>query len=110
MSGKNIEDLTPIETDFFNLLYRARSVDFDIEKIVKNNPQKQEEKRSVIKLIYKCIYDKEMVDGALVLYKKNKMTCILSKFLISYYIKALTGSKKTNKGIRITEDTDILFD
>jgi len=110
MATKNISDLTPVETEFFNLLYRARSVEFNEEAIVKKDPQKQDEKRKVMKLVYKCIYDKEMVDGSLILFKKNKMMRILAKFLINYYIKALTGSKKTNKGIKITEDTDLLFD
>ena len=51
-----------------------------------------------------------MVEGSLILFKKNKMMRIVAKFLINYYIKALTGSKKTNKGLKITEDTDLLFD
>ena len=110
MSGKSINELTPTESEFFNLLFRARSVDFNIEKIVKKDAQKQDEKRKVMKLVYKCIYDKEMVDGALILFKKNKMMRILAKFLINYYIKSLTGSKKTNKGLKITEETDLLFD
>lgn len=110
MSGKSINELTPTESEFFNLLFRARSVEFNIEKIVKKDAQKQDEKRKVMKLVYKCIYDKEMVDGALILFKKNKMMRILAKFLINYYIKSLTGSKKTNKGLKITEETDLLFD
>lgn len=110
MATKNITDLTPVETEFFNLLYRARSVEFKEEAIIKKDPQKQDEKRKVMRLIYKCIYDKEMVEGSLILFKKNKMMRILAKFLINYYIKALTGSKKTNKGLKITEDTDLLFD
>ena len=92
------------------MLYRARSVEFNIESIVKHDPQKQEDKRKIMRLVYKIITDKEMVDGALILFKKNKMMRILARFLINYYIKALTGSKKTNKGIRISEDTDLLFD
>ena len=110
MSTKNITDLTPVETEFFNLLYRARSVEFKEEAIIKKDPQKQDEKRKVMRLVYKCIYDKEMVEGSLILFKKNKMMRILAKFLINYYIKVLTGSKKTNKGLKITEDTDLLFD
>jgi len=110
MATKNVTDLTPVETEFFNLLYRARSVEFKEEAIVKKDSQKQDEKRKVMKLVYKCIYDKEMVEGSLILFKKNKMMRIVAKFLINYYIKALTGSKKTNKGLKITEDTDLLFD
>ena len=107
----DINTLTKVEREFFNLLYRARSIPFDLEKITKTDPQKQEDKRKVMKLVYKCVYDKEMIDGALILFKKNKMIRIISKFLINYYIKALTGSKKTNKGFKITEeDTDLLFD
>lgn len=110
MTTKHISELTPVEKEFFNLLYRARSVEFNIDNIKKIDPQKQEDKRKVMKLVYKCIHDKEMIDGALILFKKNKIMRILSKFLINYYVKAITGSKKTNKGLKITEDTDLLFD
>ena len=50
MATKNITDLTPVETEFFNLLYRARSVEFKEEAIVKKDPQKQDEKRTVMRL------------------------------------------------------------
>ena len=110
MTTKSISDLTPVETEFFNLLYRARSVEFNEESIVKKDLKKQDEKRKVMRLVYKCIHDKEMVEGSLILFKKNKMMRILAKFLINYYVKAVTGSKKTNKGLKITEDTDLLFD
>ena len=59
MATKNISDLTPVETEFFNLVYRARSVEFNVESITKKDPKKQDEKRKVMKLVYKCIYDKE---------------------------------------------------
>jgi hypothetical protein len=110
MTTKNISELTPVETDFFNLLYRARSVQFDEEAIIKKDTRKQDEKRKVMKLVHIMIHNKDTVEGSLILYKKNKMARILGKFLINYYMKAITGSKKTNKGLKITEETDLLFD
>ena len=40
MTTKTISELTQVETEFFNMLYRARSVEFDIKSIVKKDFQK----------------------------------------------------------------------
>lgn len=89
------------ELKFFALISEARSVEFDINKIVKKDPIKQEEKRKILTVVKKIISDNEIVEAGFLLYKKHKLIKFVMKFLLNYYIKCF---KIQNNQV------DLLFD
>jgi hypothetical protein len=111
MEKYNYNECTKLEKDFFKLLYNARNVQYDLELIIKKNKKKQDEKRKILKIIHKCIYDRELIEGGIILYRKNKLIRVVFKFLINYYIKSFTGKKISDESLENTEESfDILFD
>jgi len=83
----NITNMKKDELKYFILIDKARKVNFDINKITKNDPVKQEEKRKVISLIHKLIHDNQVIEAGFILYKKNRIIKYIMKLLANYYIK-----------------------
>tara|TARA_B110001469_G_C9567887_1_gene281600 strand:+ start:52 stop:360 length:309 start_codon:yes stop_codon:yes gene_type:complete len=83
----NINKMKKDELKYFILIDKARKVNFDINKITKNDPVKQEEKRKVISLIHKLIHDNQVIEAGFILYKKNRIIKYIMKLLANYYIK-----------------------
>jgi hypothetical protein len=75
------------ELKYFILIDKSRKVNFDINKITKNDPVKQEEKRKVISLKHKLIHDNQVIEAGFILYKKNGIINYIMKLLANYYIK-----------------------
>ena len=73
----NINNMNNGELKYFILIDKARKVNFDITKITKNDPVKQEEKHKVISLIHKLIHDNQVIEAGFILYKKIELLNIL---------------------------------
>jgi hypothetical protein len=99
----NINNLKKDELKYFVLIDKARKVNFDINKITKNDPVKQEEKRKVISLIYKLIHDNQVIEAGFILYKKNRIIKYIMKLLANYYIKCFDENASNRGGF------DLLF-
>jgi hypothetical protein len=77
---------------------------FDVNKIVKKDKIKQEEKRKIFILAHKNIMDNKFVEALLILIKRNSLIKMALFYLIKYYIR------KINKTINNNElDNDDLF-
>ena len=92
---------TDQEVKFLNLIYAARKVSFDINKIVKRDLKKQEEKRKILIAINKAIFDTEIVEAGIISYRRNKIIRYIVKYFIKYYIKSFESSSKPTM-----DDTD----
>ena len=99
----NINNLKKDELKYFILIDKARKVNFDINRIIKNDPVKQEEKRKVISLIHKLIHDNQVIEAGFILYKKNRIIKYIMKLLANYYIKCFDENTYSGGGI------DLLF-
>tara|TARA_Y100000590_G_scaffold340157_1_gene387891 strand:+ start:412 stop:711 length:300 start_codon:yes stop_codon:yes gene_type:complete len=98
----DFSNMNQSELKFFTLIAEARNSNFDINKIVKKDPIKQEEKRKILSVVRKIINDNEIIEMGFLLYKKNKIIKYIIKFLLNYYIKCF----KTQNNNQI----DLLFD
>ena len=98
-----MNNLKKDELKYFVLIDKARKINFDINKITKNDPVKQEEKRKVISLIHKLIHDNQVIEAGFILYKKNRIIKYIMKLLANYYIKCFDEHASSGGGI------DLLF-
>jgi len=98
----DLTNLKQSELKFFALIAEARNCNFDLNKITKKNPVKQEEKRKILKVIKKIINDNEIIEAGFILYKKHTLIKFVMKFLLNYYIKCF----KTQNN----NQADLLFD
>lgn len=80
------------EIKFLNMIYEARKINFDIDKIIKKDNKKQEEKRKILIAINKMIFDKDIVEATMILYRKNKIVKLVFKKFINYYIVNFQGN------------------
>ena len=48
-----------------------------VENVIKENKKKEEDTRKVVKMILICINNKDLLEGGLVLYKKNALLGVL---------------------------------
>ena len=87
-----MENLTNNQKKFLELVIKARHLHFNVDKIVKNDPTKQDEKRKILTLAHKQICDNDSVEVLLILIKRNMLLKTALFFLIKYYIKAITSS------------------
>ena len=87
-----MENLTNNQKKFLELVIKARHLHFNVDKIVKNDPTKQDEKRKILILAHKQICDNDSVEVLLILIKRNMLLKTALFFLIKYYIKAITSS------------------
>ena len=92
---------TEPELKFLNLIYAARKVTFDINKIVKRDLKKQEDKRKILIAINKIIFDTEIVEAGIIIHRKIKIMRYMTNYFIKYYIKNFESSSKP-----MIEDTD----
>jgi hypothetical protein len=83
----DFSNMNKYELKFFTLIAEARNSNFDINKIVKKDPIKQEEKRKILSVVRKLINDNEIVEAGFLLYKKYQLIKFVIKFLLNYYIK-----------------------
>jgi len=83
-----MENLTNNQRNFLELVAKARNLHFNIDKIVKKDPIKQEEKRKILALAHKNIHDNGCVEVLLILIKRNILIKTALFFLIKYYIKS----------------------
>jgi hypothetical protein len=97
-----MEHLTNNQKKFLELVIKARHLHFDVNKIIKNNPVKQEEKRKMLMLARKNIHDNDSIEVLLILIKRNILLKTALFFLIRYYIKAITNSLEN-----IIDDDDL---
>jgi len=103
MTNNMTNNMKKEDLKYFILIDKARKVDFDINKITKNDPVKQEEKRKIILLLQKLINDNQAIEAGFILYKKNRIIKYVMKFLANYYIKCFDGNVSLVGGI------DLLF-
>ena len=80
------------EIKFLNMIYEARKINFDINLIIKKDKKKQEEKRKILIAINKMIFDKDIVEATMILYRKNKIVKLVFKKFINYYIVNFQGN------------------
>ena len=97
--------LKPSDLKFFKYIADARAVNFDINKIVKKDPVKQEEKRKILLALKKILDDNQIVEAGFLMFKKNKLIRIVMKFLLNYYIKCFDKIDKNDDN-----EPDLLFD
>ena len=98
----DLSNLKLSELKFFALIAEARNSKFDLNKIIKKDPIKQEEKRKILTVVRKIINDNEIVEAGFLLYKKHKLIKFVMKFLLNYYIRCF---KTQNNNL-----ADLLFD
>jgi hypothetical protein len=84
-----MDTLTNNQKKFLELVIKARNLRFNVNKIVKKDPIKQEEKRKILALAHKNIHDNSCVEVLLILIKRNILLKTALFFLINYYIKSL---------------------
>ncbi len=75
------------ELEFWKKVKIIRDLDLKVEQIVKDNKKKQDETRKVIKMILICINNKELLEGGLVLYKKNAVLRCAMNLFFKYILK-----------------------
>ena len=90
------------ERKFYILLQKAINVEYDLNKIIKKDKEKQQKKREMLKGMYVCIHNPDIIKMGLILYKKNSLGRILFHQLLKYYIKAFDQNNN------IDEDDDFL--
>ena len=97
-----MNNLTNNQKKFLELVIKARSLNLNINKIVKNDPIKQEEKRKILKLAHKNIHDNSCIEVLLILIKRNFIIKTALFLLINYYIKSLSKNSTSEN-----DDDDI---
>ena len=100
-----MENLTNNQKKFLELIIKARKLHFDVNKIIKKDPIKQDEKRKILTLAHKQICDNDSVEVLLILIKRNMLLKTSLFFLIKYYIKAITNSLTS----KIDDDDDLFL-
>ena len=86
MSNYNIEYWTKIK--------ELRSLNLDLNKVVKTDKRKEEDTRKIVKLFLICINNKDILEGGCVLYNKNYFLRFGMSMVFKYYISTF---KKYNK-------------
>jgi len=87
---------------FFTLLQKAIDVNYDLNKIIKKDKDKQQKKRDMLKGMYICIHNPDIIKMGLIIYNKNHLGKILFHQLLKYYIKAF------GQNTELDEDDDFL--
>lgn len=75
------------ELEFWTKVKIIRDLDLKVEQIVKEDKKKQEDTRKVINMILICINTRELLDGGLVLYKKNALLRCAMNIFFKYILK-----------------------
>jgi len=91
------------EAKFFLLLQKAIDVNYNLSKIVKKDKEKQQKKRDMLKGMYTCIHNPDIIKMGLIIYKKNSISKILFHQLLKYYIKSFEQHNE------IEEENDEIF-
>lgn len=76
-----------LELDFWLKVKTIRDMNLKVESIVNEDKKKEEDTRKVIKMILICINNKEMLEGGLVLYKKNVLLRCSMNIFFKYVVK-----------------------
>jgi hypothetical protein len=77
-----------LENKFWVLIKKAHKVKFNLDLIKKPNKQKEDDKKKILNTIYISIHNKEILEGCLVLYKKNSLIRLVFNQLLKYYFNA----------------------
>ena len=86
-----MDKLSKKNRKFFELLNEARLVDFDLSKVKSSSTEnKTLEKHKILRFFHKTIFDKENIEVAFILYQKHFICELFIKYILNYYIKAMT--------------------
>ena len=97
--------LTKSQLQFLNYVVIAKKLNFNVNKIIKKDKLKQEEKRKIFTFINKHINDNEFIEVLVILLKRNTLIKMALFYLVKYYIKEIN---KYNNNL-LDEESDDLF-
>lgn len=97
--------LTKSQLQFLNYVVIAKKLNFNVNKIIKKDKLKQEEKSKIFTFINKHINDNEFIEVLVILLKRNTLIKMALFYLVKYYIKEIN---KYNNNL-IDEESDDLF-
>ena len=102
-----MNSFTRIQLKYLELVGRARNIPFDENRIVKEDKQKQADKRKIFNVAHRCMHDNEIIEASLILLKKSSIIRIAAFFILKYYIKEmLKANKNAETAISETENND----
>lgn len=97
--------LTKTQLQFLKYILIAKNLNFDINKIIKKDKIKQEEKRKIFTFINKHINNNEFIEVLVILLKRNMLIKMALFYLVKYYIKEIN---KYNNNL-LEDESDDLF-
>ena len=98
---------TKLQLQFLELVVKARKLYFNVNKIVKKDKIKQDEKRKIFILAHKNIMDNEFVEVLLILIKRNSLIKMALFYLIKYYIREINKTINNELSCNDSENDDL---
>ena len=83
-----------LELDYWLKVKTIRDMNLKVENVINENKKKEEDNRKVVKMIIICINNKDLLEGGLVIYKKNALLRCAMNVFFKYVVKTF---KKYNK-------------
>ena len=88
---------TRSQLKYLELVGQARNIPYNENRIVKNDKQKQADKRKLFNVAHRCMHDNEIIEASLILLKKSSIIRIAAFFLLKYYIKEMLKANKNGE-------------
>ena len=75
-----------LEREYWLKIQEARKYKIDIERIIKEDKEKQESTRKIIRAAQIALDNKEFLEGGCEMYKRYKLIRLTGDFILKYYI------------------------
>ena len=86
-----------LEREYWLKIQEARKYKIDLNMIVKDDKERQESTRKIIRASQIALDNKEFLEGGCEMYKRYRMIRITGDFILKYYISTFKKYMKNNK-------------